>query len=104
LILMKLKLPTQSSSGFIYMGIIVLILIIVALTLLVRSLSKYRIRLSLLAFILVSFIPSMIVNTYQSTFAKGIYAIFYEIESSECDFELMDEYKLHGQCYLYFEN
>ena len=48
--------------------------------------------------------PSFLINVYQNTLASGIYAIDYELDSSECKFEQLDEKTLRVICNLPFEN
>lgn len=98
-----LKIPT-SMNGFQYVGIISFAILLASLTFLSMSLAKYQTRLIILALVLCNVIPFFIANTYQKTLASGIYAVNYERDQSNCQFEMTDESKLHGVCELPFEN
>ncbi|MBM7585326.1 hypothetical protein JOC86_001868 [Bacillus pakistanensis] len=99
-----LNIPNKSINGLNYGGIAAVLLLITSLFLLVKSIEKYHGRFVLLAIIIVLFFPSFIVNTYQKTMAKGIYAVSYERDLSKCHFKLSNESTLHGVCELSFVN
>lgn len=99
-----MNIPIRFSNGFHTVGIITLILMFIGLFFLVKSLRKFRGRMVLLAFFVVTFVPSVIANTFQSTFATGIYAVSYSSEESNCNFEMIGETTLHGECELTFTN
>ncbi|MBP1970117.1 hypothetical protein J2Z83_002233 [Virgibacillus natechei] len=99
-----LNIPLQTTNGLHYLGIITLILFIASLFFLAKSLKKYHIRILILAFILSGFLPSIMIDAYQSTFATGVYAVTYEGDSSNCAFDRADSETLHGICELSFEN
>lgn len=103
-ILLKLHLPTRMFENFHIIGNISVILLLVSLSLFMKSLNKYRIRLIILIIILLSILPSAIVGLYQSTFAKGIYAISYEQQAANCNFEMVKEQLLQGICALPMKN
>ncbi len=103
-ILLKFHLPTRMFESFHIIGNISVILLLVSLSLFMKSLNKYRIRLIILIIILFSILPSAIVGLYQSTFAKGIYAISYEQQAANCNFEMVKEQVLEGRCELPMEN
>jgi hypothetical protein len=44
------------------------------------------------------------VDVYQNTFASGIYAIDYDIDSSDCQFEQLDDKRMDVICNLPLEN
>ena len=99
-----LNIPIRSVNGFHYVGIASFLLFIVGLYLLVNSVEKYNGRLVVVAIIIVLAGPSMIANSFQKTFAKGIYAVSYERDLSRCHFEMINETTLLGECELPFEN
>ncbi|WP_047986499.1 hypothetical protein [Ornithinibacillus californiensis] len=100
----KLNIPIQSSMGFHYLGISSIILFFASLFLLNNSLEKYNGRMLVLAFILFTAAPSMIVGTFQKTLATGVYAVHYEKDRSNCQFNMIDEDTLRGECELHFVN
>ncbi|WP_226035180.1 hypothetical protein [Aquibacillus saliphilus] len=61
-------------------------------------------RLTVLAIVLVLFLPPFLVNSYQKTIATGVYALSYQQEDSNCTFELENETTLLGVCELSFKN
>lgn len=100
----NLHIPIRFANGFHTIGIISLFLLMITLFLLVKSLKKYYGRVLLIAFIIVIFIPLVIMTTYQSTLATGIYAVSYASEESNCYLEMTDPSTLHGECELTFQN
>lgn len=48
--------------------------------------------------------PLFAINVYQHTFASGIYAIAYDLESSECQFKKQNEQRMEVICDLPLEN
>ena len=99
-----LNIPIRSVNGFHYVGITSLILLIASIFFFTQSVKRYHGRIVVLAIIVAVFVPSMVANTFQKTFAKGIYAVSYEREFSNCQFNMIDETTLHGECELPFEN
>ncbi|WP_218830644.1 hypothetical protein, partial [Terribacillus saccharophilus] len=71
---------------------------------LTRSLKKYHMRAFLLALIIAIFAPAMVLSSYQKTLAKGVDAVYYNDEVSNCEFEMVSESTLSGECKLSFEN
>ncbi|WP_233260491.1 hypothetical protein [Paenisporosarcina sp. OV554] len=76
----------------------------IGIYLLATSLEKYRVRLVFLALVLYGLLPQYMVNLYQNTFASGIYAIDYNLDSSECNFEPLDDKRINVICDLPLEN
>lgn len=103
-VLSFLHIPSRLAGGFHFIGIITMLLLIVGLVLLVRSVDKYRVRLLVVAIIIVFFIPPFVVSSFQQTLATGIYAVSYESEHSTCEFDMVDEKTLQGICVLPFQN
>ncbi|WP_093211535.1 hypothetical protein [Sediminibacillus albus] len=50
------------------------------------------------------FIPPYIGEAFQKTLATGMYAVSYNRDISNCQFEKTDNSTLQGTCELYFEN
>ncbi|WP_077304618.1 hypothetical protein [Terribacillus halophilus] len=103
-IMTKLHVPPQPMNGLQYVGITSLVLFIVSLFFLTRSLEKYHKRAVFLWILVTIYVPAMVVNSYQETFATGIYAVSYDGERSTCEFEMVGESTMDGGCELVFEN
>jgi hypothetical protein len=58
----------------------------------------------LFAIVIALFAPLMIASSFQKTFATGIYAVSYERDWSNCQFEMVDETTLRGEYELPFES
>ncbi|MDS9470951.1 hypothetical protein [Sporosarcina pasteurii] len=98
------NIPIRSSNGFHFVGITSLLLLIIGLFLLANSVEKYRSRFVLIAIIIAFVGPSLVASSFQKTFATGIYAVSYDRDSSRCQFEMIDQTTLRGECELPFEN
>ena len=94
----------NGSTGFNFVGLFLIIALCLGVYLLATSLEKYRVRLVFLALVLIGLLPQYMVDFYQNTFASGIYAISYQIDSSECKFETLDDKKMDVICDLPLEN
>ncbi|QBP42743.1 hypothetical protein [Paenisporosarcina antarctica] len=99
-----MNISISSSSGLHYLGIFSLVLLIIGIYFLATSLEKYRVRLVILALVVYSLLPLVIVESYQTTFASGIYAVKYEQDSSNCEFDRVDDKTMAGVCELTFRN
>lgn len=99
-----MNIPISSSSGLHYFGIFSLVLLIIGIYFLTTSLEKYRVRLVILALVVYSLLPLVIVEFYQTTLASGIYAVKYEQDSSKCQFDTVDNKTIEGICELTFKN
>lgn len=99
-----LNISITTVDGIQYTGMAIFLLLVLGLYLLVKSLGKYRGRIILLAILVISFAPLIIVKSYQHTIATGIYAISYERDQSNCSFNMIDENILQGICQLPFKN
>lgn len=99
-----MNISISSSSGLHYLGIFSLVLLIIGIYFLATSLEKYRVRLVILALVVYSLLPLVIVESYQTTFAAGIYAVKHEQDSSNCKFDTVDDKKIEGVCELTFKN
>ncbi|PAE16126.1 hypothetical protein CHH91_10860 [Virgibacillus sp. 7505] len=103
-ILSVLNFTIRTVNGLNFIVVFSLTLFIASLFFLTRSLKKFHKRAVLVAIILVVVLPQMIISTYQKTFAEGIDAVYYNVENSNCEFEMVDESTLSGECNLSFEN
>jgi hypothetical protein len=99
-----MNITIRDSDGFNLVGVFLLMILCVGIYLLATSLEKYRVRLVLLALFLYFSLPLFTINVYQSTLASGIYAIDYDLDSSECHFEQLDNKRMEVICDLPFEN
>ena len=99
-----MNIPINDADGFILSGLILLVILCVGVYLLTTSLEKYRVRMVFLALILYSLLPFFTINVYQNTLASGIYAIDYDIDSSDCQFEQLDDKRMDVICNLPLEN
>lgn len=100
----NLNLPVRSTNGLLYVGIVSFFSLLASLFLLNNSINKYHVHAILFAILVAIFAPSIIVSSYQKTFATGIYAVSYESESSSCNFNMINKKTLHGVCRLPFKN
>jgi hypothetical protein len=103
-IMTALNFPPQPMNGLQYVGITSLVLFIVSVFFLTRSLEKYHKRAVFLWLLVTIYAPAIVVNLYQETFATGIYAVSYDWDSSTCDFGMIGEFNMDGECELVFEN
>jgi hypothetical protein len=99
-----MNIPINDADGFILSGLILLSILCVGVYLLATSLEKYRVRLVFLAIFLYFTLPLFTINVYQNTFASGVYAIDYDIDSSDCQFEQLDDKRMGISCNLLLEN
>ena len=99
-----MNIPIRNTDGYNLVGVFLLIVLCIGVCFLATSLEKYRVRLVFLALILYSLLPLFAINVYQHTFASGIYAIAYDLESSECNYEQRDDKRMEVNCHFPFEN
>ena len=96
--------PTWSNgnSGVHYTGIVSIILLIVGLIFLAK---RYSGKMIFIFFLALMLIPSnLFANVYQSNFAKGIYALEYHQDDSNCKYDTNDSSIVVGKCTLSFVN
>lgn len=98
------QIPLEFGHGFQTVGIMNTILFFTSIFLLIDALEKYRIRFVLLLIIAGNVVPAVLVDTYQSTLASGIYAVTYQKEESNCEFNRQNGSSLHATCTLPFVN
>lgn len=103
-IAIDLNIPMRSADGVSYVGFATFFLFLASLFLLNNSIGKYNICVILMAIIIAIFVPSRFVTLYQKTFATDIYAVSYDSEMSSCNFDMIDNKTLHGECKLPFKN
>lgn len=94
----------NGSSGFNFVGLCLIVALCVGVYLLATSLEKYRVRLVFLALVLYFTLPLFTINVYQNTLATGIYAIDYDIDTSDCKFEQLGDKRMDVICNLPLEN
>lgn len=94
----------KTENGYQREGVLTLLLLFVSLYFLVKAVRNYRILWGISALILFIFVPSILVNAYQHTYATGIAAISYDVEKSDCQFEMVDDFTLKGSCRLPLQN
>lgn len=99
-----LNIPISTMDGVNMIGVFALLLLVVSLFSFAKSLDKYRARSVLAALLLFMFLPSLLVSFYQQTFAIGIYAVSYELDSSQCEFTRVDANTVNGVCEFTFTN
>src|SRR5699024_6111883 len=97
-----LHVPDRFANGFHTVGIVSLFLLIAGLYLLANSVEKFRVRIVVIAILILFFLPALSVNLFQKTFATGIYTISYE--GGRCSFDMVGENTLHGDCELKLNN
>ncbi|MFP7732442.1 hypothetical protein ACLHDF_03280 [Priestia aryabhattai] len=92
-------------TGFYYANNAWAIILLISLFLLYKSLNRHRVKLTILAALIVASGPVYMVEAMQKTVLPGIYAVSYDAENSICTFELnKKETVLTGTCDLSFEN
>lgn len=99
-----LNITIRDLDGFNLVGVFLLMILCVGIYLLATSLEKYRVRLVLLGLFLYSTLHLLVINVYQNTLAAGIYAIDYDLDTSECNFEQLDDNRMEVICDLPLEN
>ena len=93
---------SNGNSGLHYTGIVSIILLIIGLTLLAK---RYSGKMIFIFFLALMILPSdLFANVYQSNFAKGIYALEYYQDESNCQYDTNDLGILVGKCTLFFVN
>lgn len=98
-------LPVRSRgvSGFNFVGITSLLLLFAGLFTLRASLQRHARKITLLALILPFWLPPQLVTAYQMVWAKGIYALEYVKNESNCNYKKEGE-QVTGTCSLTFVN
>lgn len=99
-----MNITIRDLDGFNLVGVFLLMILCVGIYLLATSLETYRVRLVLLGLFLYSTLPLLVINVYQNTLASGIYAIDYDLDTSECKFEQLDDNRMEVICDLPLEN
>lgn len=98
-----MSFPIRNNDGYILLGIIGSILFIIAIILLARSLKKYHLRTIVIALVVYTLLPYILIMLYQETFANGINAISYD-GNGNCNFLYVNEDVLDGECNLLLHN
>lgn len=94
----------QTNNGYQKEGIFTVLLLIVSICLLVKAVKRHQMILGISAIICFIFVPSILVNVYQYTLATGIDAISYDVDKSDCRFNMVDDFTLKGTCRLPLQN
>ncbi|MBB5181559.1 hypothetical protein HNQ44_003024 [Planomicrobium koreense] len=97
-----MSFPIRNQDGYISLGIMGSFLFIIALILLFIGMKKYQFRSILIVVLVYTFLPNLLITTYQETLASGITAISYD-NNGQCNFKLMDQ-KMNGECNLELHN
>ncbi|KGP71298.1 hypothetical protein [Pontibacillus yanchengensis] len=97
-------IPLATTQDVQYLGIATLVIFITSLFFLGHSLVRYHKRLIILAIILSGVIPAISIDVYQNTLASGIYAVSYNRDASSCNFNMIEEDTLQGECELPLKN
>ncbi|SEN55557.1 hypothetical protein SAMN05192533_11521 [Mesobacillus persicus] len=98
------NIPITTMDGVNTIGVFGLLLLVASLLLLAKSLDKYRVRSVFVAMILFMLMPYLLISIYQQTIATGIYAVNYELDSSQCEFTRVDANTVNGVCEFSFTN
>ncbi|WP_100012037.1 hypothetical protein [Lentibacillus sediminis] len=97
-------IPTWSNGnmGLHYTAIVAILLLIIGLFLLAK---RYSGKMIFIFFLVFTILPSdLFANVYQSSFAKGIYALEFYQDDSHCEYDTNDSGILVGKCTLSFRN
>ncbi|MDQ0430177.1 hypothetical protein QOZ98_003013 [Planomicrobium stackebrandtii] len=97
-----MSFPIENQNGYISLGIMGSVLFVIALVLLFIGMKKYQFRALLIVVLVYTFLPNLLITTYQETLASGITAISYD-NNGQCNFELIDQ-KMTGECNLVLHN
>jgi hypothetical protein len=98
-----MSFPISDQNGYNLLGIIGSFLFIIAMILLVRGLNKFHFRTVVIASIVYTLLPLLLITIYQETLADGIASISYDGEGT-CDFEQVSDDVLNGECKLLLHN
>ncbi|WP_106497313.1 hypothetical protein [Lentibacillus sp. Marseille-P4043] len=93
---------SNGNSGFHFTGIISLILLIIGLFFLAKRYSGKLIFVFFLAMILIP--TNLFANVYQSNFANGIYALEFQQDASNCEYDTNDSGIVEGNCKISIVN
>lgn len=93
---------SDGNMGFHYTALFSLLLLIIGLIFLSKH---YKGKVILVFFLVWMFIPAnLFAGIYQSTFAKGVYAVEFYPDESHCHYEIDDAGLMEGQCEFTFTN
>lgn len=99
-----LNVLVKTESGYQVEGIVTILLLIVSLCFLWMAVKKHQVIWGITAILGFVFAPAMLVNVYQNTIATGIAAVSYDVDKSDCRFNLVDDFTLKGVCRLPLQN
>ncbi|ACA39968.1 hypothetical protein J2D69_09685 [Lysinibacillus sphaericus] len=98
-----MSFPILKDDGYVLLGILGSVLFILAVILLVKGIKKFHLLSIGVVLITFTFFPLLLITIYQETFASGIMAISYT-ENGECQFDVVSQHILQGECYLELQN
>ncbi|MGD7045658.1 hypothetical protein [Jeotgalibacillus proteolyticus] len=98
-----MNFPVQDHNGMVVWGTIGTVFFIACLFCLASGLEKYRARSVIGVIIVFSFLPGILMDAYQETFASGVKAVSYNQEG-ECYFETVEEDQISGECTFVLHN
>ena len=93
---------SNGNTGFHFTGIISIILLIIGLVFLAKRYSGKMIFVFFLAMILIP--TNLFANVYQSTFANGIYALEFQQDGSNCEYDTNNSGIVEGSCKISIVN
>ena len=99
-----LNVLVKTENGYQMEGVLTILLFIGSLCFLGMGVKKHQIILGIAAIVSFVFAPSILVNVYQNTLATGIAAVSYDVDKSDCRFNLVDDFTLKGECRLPLQN
>ncbi|GGJ95590.1 hypothetical protein GCM10007063_17580 [Lentibacillus kapialis] len=93
---------SNDNSGFHYTGIMSIILLIMGLFFLAK---QYSGKMIFVFFLVIILIPTnLFANVYQSSFANGIYALEFQQDGSNCQYDTNDSGIVEGNCKISIVN
>lgn len=100
------NIPIKIAGSIHQVGVVSVVLLLFSLICLVRALNSHQFIAVIIAIVAFSFIPKIVINLYQESFASGIYAISYDEKQTKCEFtrDEIDDVFLQGKCEVYFIN
>ena len=99
-----LNVMVKTENGYQMEGLLTILLFIGSLCFLGMGVKKHQAILGITAIVSFVFAPSILVNVYQNTVATGIAAVSYDVDKSDCRFNLVNDFTLKGACRLPLQN
>ena len=98
-----MSFPIRNQDGYIMLGVIGSILFVIAMILLFIGVKKYHFRTLVIVMVIYTFLPKLLITTYQETLASGIMSISYDGKGT-CNFENVNDDLLDGEASLNIHN